>query len=124
MGLFDFLKRSQPQQEELPKEKHWSLTTNAGEIIDPTLEQIKSAVKSATPDETIFATLAYNYSGLEIEAVQVIGDGHGYRFEALTSNGTIFVNDGIDSEETLKLFEHFFNYQRVAGFRSWPTEKY
>lgn len=87
------------------------------------MEQIHVAVKDATPEGLIFATLAYNYSGLEIESIQTIGEENGYRFEALTSNGMIFVNDSINYEETLKLFEHFYNYQRVAGFRSWPTEK-
>lgn len=123
MGLFRFLKRSQQQQEEFSKDKYWSLTTNEGEVIEPNWEQVTAAVRNATPDGSIFASLGCFYSGLEIEIIQVIGDGNGYRFEALPPNGKIFVNDGISYEETLKLFEEFFKHQRVVGFSSWPTEK-
>lgn len=123
MGLFRFLKRSQQQQEEFSKDTYWSLTTNEEEVIEPTWEQVKAAVENATPDRSIFASLGYIHSGLEIEVIQVIGDGNGYRLEALPPSGEIFVNDGISYEETLKLFEEFFKHQRVVGFRSWPTEK-
>lgn len=123
MGLFSFFKRNQQQQEEFSKDKYWSLTTNEGEVIEPTWEQVKMAIENATPDKSIFVSLGYIHSGLEIEIVQAIGDGNGYRFEALPSNEKIFVNDGLSYEETLKLFEDFFKHQRVAGFRSWPIEK-
>lgn len=124
MGLFDFFKGKQPQQDEDSTEKYWSLSTYTGEVIDPTLEEIITAVQEVKPDKEIFATLTYNNSRLEIKSIQTIGDAKGYRFEALDSNETIYVNDGLTYEETLQLFKDFHNYQRVAGFRSWPTETY
>ena len=124
MGLFDFFKGKQPQQDEDSTEKYWSLSTYTGEVIDPTLEEIITAVQEVKPDNEIFATLAYNNSRLEIESIQTIGDATGYRFEALDSNEIIYVNDGLTYEETLQLFKDFYNYQRVPGFRSWPTETY
>ena len=108
MGLFRFLKRSQQQQEKFSKDKYWLLTTNDSEIIDPTWEQIKTGVRKAMPNQSVFASLGYIHSGLEIEVIQVIGDENGYRFEALPPNDKIYVNDGISYEETLKLFEEFF----------------
>lgn len=123
MGLFSFFKKNQKQQEEFSKDRYWSLTTNEGEVIEPTWKQVNAAVKNATPDGSIFASLGYIHSGLEIEVIQVIGNDDGYRFEALPPNGEVFVNDGISYEETLKLFEDFFIHQRVAAFSSWPTEK-
>lgn len=88
------------------------------------MEQIEAAVRQANPQATLFATLAYNHSNLEIESVQAVGYEGVYRFEALTSHGIMYVKNDIDYEETFKLFEDFFKYQRVSGFRSWPTEKY
>ena len=124
MGLFDFFKEKQPQQDEDSTEKYWSLSTYTGEVIDPTLEEIITAVQEVKPDKEIFATLTYNNSRLEIKSIQTIGDAKGYRFEALDSNEIIYVNDGLTYEETLQLFKDFHNYQRVVGFRSWPTETY
>jgi hypothetical protein len=114
------------KNEEQPptRNKYWSLTTNNGEINDPTLEQIETAIKNAHSNATLFATLAYNHSNLEIEAVQTVSYEGVYRVEALTSHGIMYVKNDIQYEETLKLFEDYFKYQRVSGFRSWPTEKY
>ncbi|MHA6252946.1 hypothetical protein [Oceanobacillus sp. CAU 1775] len=126
MGLFSFFKRSPQPQEEVSKESYWSLTTNEDEVIDPTWVQIKAAVQNATPDRTVFASLAYFHSDIEIEVVQVIGEDGWYRFEAVSPErvGKRFVNDGISYEEAIKLFEEFFKYKRVVGYRSWPTEKF
>lgn len=123
MGLFDFFKRSQPQQEEVSKVKFWSLSTNDDDVVDPTWDQVQAAVENAVPDGSIFATLAYNHSGLELDSVQTVGEDGWYRFEALEPDGKVFVNDGISYEETLRLFKEFFNYQTVVGYRSWPAEK-
>lgn len=123
MGMFRFFKGRNQQQEEDSKERYWSLTTDEKEIIGPTWEQIQFAVEKATPEGTIFASLGYMHSGLEIEIVQAVGDENGYRFEALVPDEKIYVKDGISQKETVKLFEHFFKYQRVAGYRSCPTEK-
>ena len=123
MGLFDFLKRKSNKSEEETKEKYWSLTTITGEILDPTMAQIETAVKNATPYQTSFATLTYNHAGLEIESVQAISDNGFYRFEALTTNGFMYVKTDITYEETLDLFKHFFNYQRVSGVKSWPKNR-
>lgn len=124
MGLFDFLKGSKKEQEPAPEEKYWSLATNIRTINDPTMEEIHMAVQNAVPDKSDFATLAYNNSRLEIEAIQVVGDDNGYYFEALTSTGTMYINKGLSYEETIEFFEDFYNHQRVAGFRSWPSKKY
>ena len=124
MGLFDFLKRKPSKQEVVAEDKYWSLATSENEIVDPTVEQIETAVKNATPHQTIFATLTYNHSGLEIESIQAISEDGIYRFEALTTSGTIYVKNDVSYEETIDFFTHFFQYQRVSGFRSWPTESY
>ena len=124
MGWFDFLKRKASKPEEGTKEKYWSLTTYEEEILDPTVEQIETAVKNATREKTIFATLSYVNSGLEIESVQAISENNFYRFEALTTDGILYIKNNITSEETLELFTHYYKYQRVSGFRSWPTDTY
>ena len=124
MGLFDFLKRkSSPSGEEV-KEKYWSLTTIEEEKIDPTMEEIETAVKNAMPAQTVFATITFNHSGLEIESVQTIGESGVYRFEALTPHGIMYVKSDLTYEETVELFREFFKNQRVAGVESWPTERY
>lgn len=123
MGLFSFFKRSKPQQAEIPKEKYWSLSTNDDEVIDPTWDQVQAAVENAVPDESVFATLAYNHSGPELDAVQAAGDHGWYRFEAVEPDGKVFVNDGISYEETVRFFKEFYHYQTVVGYRSWPAEK-
>jgi|SRR5690625_2369625 len=123
MGLLDFFKREPKPQEKGSKDRYWSLTTYEGEVVNPTWEQIKMAVDQITTDGTRFASLGYLHSGLEIEIIQAVGDGERYRFEALPADGKIYVNKDITYEETLKYFEDFYKYQRVAGFRSWPTEK-
>lgn len=123
MGLFDFFK-GKKVEEQPTREKYWSLTTDAGEIKEPTMAQIETAVREAHPQATLFATLAYNHSNLEIESVQAVAYEGIYRFEALTSHGILYVKNDLDYEETLALFEDFYKYQRVSGFRSWPTEKY
>lgn len=122
MGLFDFLKGN--KEEETLKEKYWSLGTNIRTIKDPTMEQIHEAILNAKPDQSEFATLAYNHSGLEIEAIQTVGDENGYYFEALTSTGTMYIQEGLSYEETIHFFEDFYKHERVAGFRSWPSKKY
>lgn len=88
------------------------------------MEQIQQAVENATQKETLFATLAFLNSGLEINSIQAISDQGLYRFEALTSTGTMYVKNDIPYEETLELFEQFFKYQRVPGYKSWLVEKY
>ena len=122
MKLFDFFKGE--KKEKPTRDKYWSLTTNDDEIINPTIEQIEQAVQNATPKVSLFATLVYNHSGLEIETVQTLSTEGVYRFEALTSDGKIYVKNDIAYEETLELFHQFYNYQRVPGFRRWPIEKY
>ncbi|QQK80028.1 hypothetical protein HUG20_09095 [Salicibibacter cibi] len=128
MGFFDFFKRDQKHQEQVSKDKYWVLTTSEDEIIDPVWEQVKGAIDHATPDRSMFASLGYMHSGIEIEVIQVVGEDHVYRFEALPPKssddyGKIFVNDGISYEETLKLCEDFYKHQRVVGFRNLPIEK-
>lgn len=123
MGIFDFFKGKSNKPEET-KEKYWSLTTIMEEILNPTNEQIENAVKNATPDQTSFATLAHKNSGHEIESVQAISEDGFYRFEALTKESLIYVKSDLTYKETLELFLHFFNYQRVSGVESWPSEKY
>lgn len=125
MGLFDFFKRKKKDEEQkTTRDKYWSLITYDGEIENPTMEQIKEAVKNANRNVSLFATLAYNHSELEIDSVQAMREEGVYRFEALTSDGIIYVKNDISYEETLEYFEHFFKYQRVAGYKSWPSEKY
>lgn len=123
MKLFDFFK-GEKEERKSSNEKYWSLTTYDGEITDPTIEQIEQAVKNATQNVSLFATLAYNHSGLEIESIQTISNKGFYRFEALTTDGKMYVKNDIDYEEVLELFNQFYKYQRVSGFRSWPIEKY
>lgn len=122
MGLFDFFKGD--EAEETRTDRYWTLATIDGEIEDPTMEQIQQAVENATQKETLFATLAFLNSGLEIKSIQAISDQGLYRFEALTSTGTMYVKNDIPYEETLELFEQFFKYQRVPGYKSWLVEKY
>lgn len=128
MGLFDFFKRKPAAQEEEPKEKYWSLGTNEAEVVDPTWEQVVVAVKNAMPDESIFATLAYNYSGLQIDSIQVLGDKAAYHdlyyFEALAQNGIKYVKHDIPYDETIKLFEDFYENQRVVGYEGWEKSSY
>ena len=124
MGVFNFFKRKADQPEEEKKEKYWSLVTNEGEVLNPTLGQIETAVANATPDHTMFATLTYNHSGLEIDSVQAISQEGFYRFEALTADGRMYVKNDLTYEETFELFTHFFNYQRVSGVKSWAVEDY
>ena len=124
MELFDFFKRETNPSEDEKKETYWSLTTILEEKIDPTMEEIETAVKNATPDQTIFATLTFNHSGLEIESVQAIGETGFYRFEALTTKGIMYVKSDLTYEETVELFREFFKNQGVAGVESWPTERY
>lgn len=123
MKLFDFFK-GKKEERKSTRDKYWSLTTNDGEVTDPSIEQIEQALMNATPNASLFATLAYNYSGFEIEAVQTISYDGVYRFEALTTNGKIYVKNDIDYDEAFKLFHQFYKHQRVFGFRSWPIEKY
>lgn len=61
-------------------------------------------------------------AGLEVDTVQAVGDENGYRLEALSLEGDIFVNDGLTYEETLKYFDEFYRLQKVVGYRSWPKE--
>ncbi len=121
MGLFNFFKKDK-QDDAQPQERHWLLRTNDGEVIEPTWDEIESAVTNAKSEQSVFATLAYVNAGLEIDSVQTLGDDSGYRFEALSQDGDIYVNDGLSHEETLKYFEEFFNTEKVVGYRSWMKE--
>lgn len=122
MGLFSFFRKSRPQEKGLPKEKYWSLVTNEDEVIDPTWEQVVHAVKNAVPEGNMFAILAYNHSGLEIESIQVMSEDDWYRFEAVASEKK-YINDGIYYDETIRLFKDFYKYQRVYDYRSWSIIK-
>lgn len=123
MKLFDFFK-GKKEEREPTREKYWSLSTSDGEIVDPKIKQIEQAVKNATSNISLFATLAYNYSGLEIESVQTISNEGFYRFEALTTNGKMYVKNDIDYDEALELFKQFYKHQRVSRFKTWLVEKY
>lgn len=125
MGLFNFFKKNKQeskQEDAGPQEKYWLLGTIENEVIDPTWEQIESAVINAKPEKSTFVTLAYMNAGLEVDTVQAVGDENGYRLEALSLEGDIFVNDGLTYEETLKYFDEFYRLQKVVGYRSWPKE--
>ena len=128
MGLFNFFKRKAEPQEDEPKEKYWLLRTNEHDVVDPTWEQIVASVKNALPEEGLFATLAYNHSGLEIDSIQVLGDKAAYhdlyRFEALSPDGMIYVKHDLPYDETIKLFEDFFENQIVVGYESWEKSSY
>ncbi|HLR53776.1 MAG TPA: hypothetical protein VK078_03525 [Pseudogracilibacillus sp.] len=131
MSFFDLFKRKQKYQklEKVEtKEKYWSLTTNEDTIIEPSWKQIQRAVEGATSDNSIFATLSYNDANIEIEAIQVIGAEDRYRVEVLPSEtsddyGKIYVKDGLAYNETLKLFEEFYNRQIVSNYENWTKEK-
>lgn len=122
MGLFDFFKGN--KQEDKRTDRYWTLATFESKVEDPTMEQIQQAVQNASQKGTLFATLAYYNSGLEIESIQVVSDQGLFRFEALTNTGTMYIKNDITYEEALKLFEQFYKYQRVPGYRSWIVEKY
>lgn len=125
MGLFNFFKKNKQeskQEDAGPHEKYWLLGTIENEVIDPTWEQIESAVINAKPEKSTFVTLAYMNAGLEVDTVQAVGDENGYRLEALSLEGDIFVNDGLTYEETLKYFDEFYRLQKVVGYRGWPKE--
>lgn len=128
MGLFNFFKRKPEPQEEEPKEKYWLLRTNEDDVVDPTWEQIVASVKNALPEEGLFATLAYNHSGLEIDTVQVSGDKAAYHdyyyFEALSIGGIRYAKHDVSYDETIKLFEDFFKNQIVVGYESWEKSSY
>lgn len=131
MSFFDLFKRKQKYQklEKVEtKEKYWSLTTNEDTIIEPSWKQIQRAVEGATSDNSIFATLSYNDANIEIEAIQVMGAEDRYRVEVLPSEtsddyGKIYVKDGLAYNETLKLFEEFYNRQTVSNYENWTKEK-
>ena len=131
MSFFDLFKRKQkyPKLEKVEtKEKYWSLTTNEDTIIEPSWKQIQRAVEGATSDNSIFATLSYNDANIEIEAIQVMGAEDRYRVEVLPSEtsddyGKIYVKDGLAYNETLKLFEEFYNRQSVSNYEYWTKEK-
>ena len=130
MSFFDLFKRKQKYQklEKVEtKEKYWSLTTNEDTIIEPSWKQIQRAVEGATSDNSIFATLSYNDANIEIEAIQVMGAEDRYRIEVLPSEtsvdyGKIYVKDGLAYNETLKLFEEFYNRQTVSNYENWIKE--
>lgn len=125
MGLFDYFKgKKKADKRKTTRDKYWSLITYKGEIKNPTMEQIKEAVKNANRNASLFATLAYNNSELEIDSIQTMREEGVYRFEALTSDSIIYVKNDIRYEETVEYFVHFFKYQHVANYKSWPTEKY
>lgn len=123
MGVFDIFRSSKQRREEFVQEKFWSLTTADHEVVDPKMKQIQTAVKNATSLESTFATLTYNHSGLEVESIQAVSDDSNYRFEAIASDGKIYVNDGLNYEEIVALFKHFFMYREVSGFKNWPIGK-
>lgn len=131
MSFFDLFKRKQKYQklEKVEtKEKYWSLTTNEDTISEPSWKQIQRAVEGATSDNSIFATLSYNDANIEIEAIQVMGAEDRYRIEVLPSEtsddyGKIYVKDGLAYNETLKLFEEFYNRQTVSNYENWTKEK-
>lgn len=128
MGLFDFLKKEPADRTEAPKDKYWSLTTAKGEVIDPIWEQIKEALADITHQELEFVSLGCIHADLEIEMIQAVDIGEGYRLEALPSEsssdyGKVFVNGGISYEELVNQFEEFHTNKKVMGFRSWPSEK-
>lgn len=128
MSLFDFFKKSRPPEDEDEKEKYWSLTTSEGETIDPTWEQIEAGIKNATPEASLFVSLAYFNSGLEIEVIQATAENDIYRFEALPPEdsleyGDIYVNDSLNYKEVVKLFERFHQNHSVTGYRGWLVEK-
>src|SRR5690554_3682771 len=102
MGLFDFFKGD--EAEETRTDRYWTLATIESEVEDPTMEQIQQAVQNASQKGTLFATLAYYNSGLEIESIQAVSDQGMYRFEALTNTGTMYIKNDITYEETLELF--------------------
>lgn len=130
MSFFDLFKRKQKYQklEKVEtKEKYWSLATNEDTIIEPSWKQIQRAVEGATSDNSIFATLSYNDANIEIEAIQVMGAEDRYRVEVLPSEtsddyGKIYVKDGLAYNETLKLFEEFYNRQTVSNYENWIKE--
>lgn len=128
MGLFDFLKKEPQKHEEAPKDKYWSLTTAKGEVIDPTWQQVEETLADITQQELEFVSLGYVHSDLDIEIVQALDLGEGYRVEALPPEssydyGKAFVNSGIFYEEMVRHFKEFHDTRRVSEFRSWPKEK-
>lgn len=124
MGLTSFFNRKKQSNDEGGKDKYWSLLTDEGEVVDPTWEQTKIAVKSATPTGSVFVTLGYLNSGLEIESIQAFSEGGLYRVEALPpKQGKIYVKDGFTHAEVLKLFESFYHDEKIIGYRDWQKEK-
>lgn len=128
MGLFDFFKKDNKQEEVKSAEKYWLLSKNDEKVADPSWKQVEAAVKNAMPDRDVFASLIYMNSGLEIESIQAVGEDGVYRFEALPPQssydyGKIYINDSIGYGETVELFKEFYDHQRVVGYRSWETMK-
>ena len=124
MGLTSFFNRSKQSNGESGKDRYWSLLTNEGEVVDPTWEQTKLAVKNATPTGNVFAKLGYQNSGLDIESIQAFSEAGLYRLEALPpKQGKIYVKDGLTHAEALKIFESFYHEKEVIGYRDWQTEK-
>lgn len=122
--MFNFFKRKVEPLEDQAKDKYWLLRTAREETADPSFEQIEKAVKDATPHEAVFVTLDYKHSGLKIECIQAVSEEGVYRFEALTTEGYMFVRNNLTYNETLELFSHFYHYQRVLGVESWDTEAF
>lgn len=124
MGLTSFFNRNKRSNDERGKDKYWSLLTNEGEVVDPTWEQTKLAVKNATPTGNVFAKLEYLNSGLDIESIQAFSEGGLYRVEALPpKQGKLYIKDGLTYAEALRIFESFYHDQEISGYRDWQREK-
>lgn len=128
MSLFNIFKRIKRTEDSAPLKKYWSLTTMVSEVVDPSWQEVETAIKNAFPGETVFASLAQLNAGLEIELLQAAGDNDIYRVEAIPpreslEHGDIFVNDGLTEEEVLEIFMTFFKHNSVAHYRDWTVEK-
>ena len=56
MGIFDFLKGENNEEDTLPKEKFIELSTGLDDFEDPSWAQVESALKDVDESEDSFAT--------------------------------------------------------------------
>lgn len=129
MGIFDFLKGENNEEDTLSKEKFIELSTGLDDFEDPSWAQVESALKDVDESEDSFATLSFNHYGLAIDAIQcAMVDGE-YVFEALPAQeseefGKIYHRDDLTYEEVLERFKLFYEEQKVKDYHTFEEDSF
>lgn len=118
MSLFSWFKKKQALQNFEPG---LSLTSHKVDILNPNLKEVKEAVLAADEPEG-FVTLSWTSISGDCSFIQALCFDGTYLIEYRTNDlkkGYVYRKTNVSTEETLQLFQSFFENQTLTLDDTW-----